>query len=574
MLLALCPAMAMPAPGGTADGAPAEAATALQHDGTAACSPSATGTPLPGDAAFDAAPAPALPEDRQFTVERVRIHRLPIFDLEDPEQDNWLFRAANRIAATFGLQTREWVIANDLLFAAGDTVSPQALRESERLLRARPYLYDARVRPGVPCSGDGSDRIDVDVVTRDVWTLNPRLDVERSGGTSSFAAGFADVNVFGTGKSLSFGYARDVDRSGIDVAWSDPNVRGSHATVSLALADNDDGHEHALSLARPFHALTTRRAGGISLRDGAFEQAYYRRGDEFARFRHATRGGSVHAGFSNGLESGVQRRLRVGFAWSRDRFAALPDAPPPSPLPRDRTLAWPFVAFESIEDEYATLRNVSRVGRREDVHLGRRVEVTAGWSTPGEDRLVVAASLSDGHRLDGGALLRYRLDAHGLFRRAREAAEDTTLGATIEYQRPHADRLRFLATAAATWVDGLTSTQLLLGGDSGLRGYPLRYQDGDRRLLLSAEERYFSDLYLWHAVRVAAAVFVDAGRAWDPARPRAGGDGWLADAGFGLRFESTRTQSGQVVHVDVAFPLVDGPSVAGTQLLLTVRESL
>jgi hemolysin activation/secretion protein len=56
--------------------------------------------------------------------------------------------------------------------------------------------------------------------------------------------------------------------------------------------------------------------------------------------------------------------------------------------------------------------------------------------------------------------------------------------------------------------------QLLLGGDNGLRGYPLRYQGGDAVALLTLEQRYFSDWYVLRRFRVGGAVFFDAGRTW------------------------------------------------------------
>jgi hypothetical protein len=69
--------------------------------------------------------------------------------------------------------------------------------------------------------------------------------------------------------------------------------------------------------------------------------------------------------------------------------------------------------------------------------------------------------------------------------------------------------------------------QITLGGDNGLRGYPLRYQTGDARLLLTVEQRVFTDWYPLRLTRVGAAAFYDVGRAWggpeDAARGLAAG---------------------------------------------------
>ena len=149
------------------------------------------------------------------------------------------------------------------------------------------------------------------------------------------------------------------------------------------------------------------------------------------------------------------------------------------------------------------------------------------------------------------------------------------MDANVRLRDRQSQRFALFASLGLTWTDHLTpDNQLLLGGDTGLRGYPLRYQLGDRRFLLSLEERYFSDLYVAKLMRVGAAVFADVGRAWFPNNPTGHEFGVLGDIGVGLRLESTRTQSGNLLHIDLAFPLVDGPRVKGLQLLLNVKQSL
>ena len=48
---------------------------------------------------------------------------------------------------------------------------------------------------------------------------------------------------------------------------------------------------------------------------------------------------------------------------------------------------------------------------------------------------------------------------------------------------------------------------------------------------------------------------------------------WLADVGFGLRLALTRSASGKVVHIDVAFPLNGDPSIDNVQFLIKSRQS-
>ena len=114
--------------------------------------------------------------------------------------------------------------------------------------------------------------------------------------------------------------------------------------------------------------------------------------------------------------------------------------------------------------------------------------------------------------------------------------------------------------------------QLLLGGDSGLRGYPLRYQSGNRRLLLTLEQRFFTNWNLFRLINVGGAVFFDAGRAWFEGGREANLP-YLEDVGFGLRLSSNRSADAEMVHVDVAFPLGHASSIRGVQYLVTTKNT-
>jgi hemolysin activation/secretion protein len=115
--------------------------------------------------------------------------------------------------------------------------------------------------------------------------------------------------------------------------------------------------------------------------------------------------------------------------------------------------------------------------------------------------------------------------------------------------------------------------QLTLGGDNGLRGYPLRYQAGTSRALLTLEQRYYTKWYPFRLFHVGAAAFVDVGRTWGTDVTGAGSLGWLRDLGVGLRLGSSRSSFGNVVHIDVAFPLDGDDDIDSVQLLVTTKAS-
>jgi outer membrane protein assembly factor BamA len=110
-----------------------------------------------------------------------------------------------------------------------------------------------------------------------------------------------------------------------------------------------------------------------------------------------------------------------------------------------------------------------------------------------------------------------------------------------------------------------------------LRGYPLRYQAGTARALLTLEERFYTKWTPLKLLDVGVAVFFDAGRTWGHDAVADGSLGLLKDIGVGLRLGSARSSRGKVVHIDLAYPLDRagaGVAIDRVQLLLETRTSI
>ena len=155
------------------------------------------------------------------------------------------------------------------------------------------------------------------------------------------------------------------------------------------------------------------------------------------------------------------------------------------------------------------------------------------------------------------------------------SAVDSLLSASLRYYHPTGPHGVFYAGfygAAGHALDG--DHELTLGGDTGLRGYPLRYQAGSATALLTVEERFYTKYSLFRLLDVGAAVFVDVGQAFGetPLGPSEN-LGLLKDVGFGLRLGSTRSALGNVLHLDIAFPLDGDPSIDNVQFLVQTKRS-
>ena len=511
----------------------------------------------------------ALDTTRRYLIGKVRIVIQPIFDTDRPAEDHRLFRLANR----WHTSTRAAVIRHVILFEPDSEVRVTTLKESERLLRAKPYLYDARVLPRRLCG----DRLDVDVVVREVWTLTPDIDFSRLGGNNEYGYGLLDTNLLGRGRETSLYFFKDTDRRGVSVGYADPNVGGSRVALSTLLEENSDGSRQVLDVGQPFYSLDARRAYGFrGDRDNA-EQGLYQFGDKTSEFRRRVRQFGVFGGISAGAHDAVTWRWLAGFNYDEHEFGRVGDAVAPDPFPVDRTLAYPWIGFERVEDRFDIAANFDRIDRTEDIQLGRQISAMLGWSDHafGADdvtRLIWSSRLRNALLHGDSQLFMYDVNLRSYWNFNTDAAENLRATAQFDYRLRQSERFTLATGLKVRYVDNLTADeQLLGGGDTGLRGYPSRYQSGDVSYDLTLEERYLSDWYIARIVRVGLVGFVDVGRTWFSDGSNDAGYGTLADVGFGLRFDSTRTRRDRVLHIDFAFPLIDGPDVSSFQISVQVQ---
>ncbi len=526
--------------------------------------------PLVAAAGDEPAPLPRLEELEAAgaTIGTVHVVTRDIFDLADPKEHRLLFRWANALH----MQTRPEVIERALLFKSGDRLSVRQLEETERVLRGTRYVYDVKIRPVAWHDGI----VDIEVETRDTWSLDPGLSVGRSGGTNSSGIHLKEYNLLGTGVSLSLGHFRNVDRSGNEFLFSNDHAFGTWTAVSYSHAQNSDGRRDAAAVVRPFYALDTRWAAGLTASKDDRLEAVYANGAMTAGYRHRQSKAELFGGWSPGLVDGWVHRWSLGLSFQNDTYAQESGQVAPAQLPADRKRVAPCVRHELIEDRSDRQLNRNLIGRPEFFALGLASTVQLGWATTAlgsnENALLYQGAISHGfepwldHMLIAAAKINGEL-VGGQVQRQQ-------LGAQAQYYLPQGRRWLFYASAAGDVLTHPRPTDaLLLGGDNGLRGYPLRYQGGDRRALFTVEERFYTDLYVWRLFRIGGAAFVDAGRAWGGGQVNTVNPGWLGDAGVGLRIVSARAAFSSVLHIDVAVPFNTAPDMKKVQFLVKTKTS-
>jgi hypothetical protein len=505
------------------------------------------------------------------TIRAIHITVDNVFDLTNPEEDKRLYRWANRVH----ILTHESAIASVLLFQVGDRFSGRQLDESARTLRNRGYLAAATVEPRNYDAATNS--VEVEVRVRDSWTLAPDVRLSRSGGKNKYTIGISDSNTLGSGKKVTALHSSNVDRNETLLGYTDANVRGSRVTLNVAAADTTDGHRRELEAERPFYSLDAPWALGGAMLDQQRVDTMYDLGHEIDEFHHDTKVLSLSGGVSRGVVGNQTQRWLFGVTSDEDAFLPTDATPVPLLLPQDRKLVYPWIGWQLLVDDYREMSELNDIGRTEDISLGWSVSATLGFAKKrfGSDRdaTVFDSAVQKGWETGGpGRLLLF--SAAASTRLEHDESRNTQVSATGRYFRRNLEKNLFSVSLSALVTERLDpENQVLLGGDNGLRGYPLRYQAGERRVILNVEQRFYTDWYPWRLFRVGYAVFADAGRV-SGRDPRASPSlGTLYDVGMGLRLSSPRSSGRNVVHIDLAFPLNRTPTIDRSQLVVETRSS-
>lgn len=514
-------------------------------------------------------PSAAELEARGATVGEILIRVYDVFDLDDPRENTWLYRTANALH----IKSRPGTIRDQLTFRSGEPLRAQRLEETERILRNRRYLFDAVVR--VARYDAATNVADVEVTVRDVWTLNPGFGYSNRGGVAESSVEIEELNLFGGGQKLQFEYSDEVDRTSFEVQYSDPNLGSSRWALGLVYADLSDGETQFVDLTRPFYSFDARWSAGVTLSDDNRVQTRYDLGEPVDEFRVARKLAELRYGWSRGLREGWTKRWLAGIRYDDQAFEPPPGDLGAAALPADQRFVYPWLGIEWIEDAYTKTRNRNQIGRTEDAYFGTALRASVGYSSEAigarNEAWLFAASLVTARQYAGDR--EWSIGAAGSGRLDDGRLADAALTAELRHHWRWRSWTSSYASVTGTVTEDLDpDRQVLLGGEEGLRGFPLRYQTGTSSALVTLEQRFYTDWYPFRLFNVGGAVFFDTGRTWGPTLGGQPSRGWLSNVGAGLRLGNSRSGLGSVIHVDFTYTLDPVPGEDRFQVFVETKQ--
>lgn len=523
-----------------------------------------------------AAQSPGLPKDiwerleakgARFSGVEIRIG--DVFDPARPHENHWIGRLANVIHR----ETRQRVVAREIPFKAGDPVVARLVHQVERNLRDFRFLKDAFIDAEVEPDG----RVKAVVRTQDAWTLKVSAGFTQVGGQRSFGFSVKETNFLGLGKDLSVSHEKTAERSSDTLLYRDRQFLGTPWTFSARYQALSDGKTRFLEWTRPYRGLET--PWSISFHFASSDSLLSVYNLRKTAFEAPTR---LDTGFFEGTWARVPRGdhvLRMGggldFRSPREgavravEAEAFGDGPLAPPDLSRRQLAGLHLTWSLYTDRFRDFQDLAGMTHTEDYNLGWEATLRVGAYTRGlggeADAPFFGFGASKGWLPRPDALLLLRASAEG----RREPGGWRNLVSSASFTA-YSKALPSQTLAAYVQVDSALKPDpenfLYLGGMEGLRGYANHLFLGDRRWILSVEERPITPINWLGILQLGFVVYADVG-----AIHRLDTGRWsrtYANLGGGLRFGDLKSSLGRVFLITVAYPLVRDPGMERSQLVI------
>ncbi len=472
-----------------------------------------------------------------------------------------------RMVTTLHVTTAPVVIQNFLLLKRGEACNPLLRSESERILRAMPFIADA----SVTAYPDGMEGVRLEVVTIDEPTLIASLGVDNASPYVR-SARLGNANLLGNAVLASAGWSDGrFYRDEFYGRYNDYQLWGRPYQLDLQGARWYLGGEWLAELSYPF--LTDVQKSAWRVAAGSV--------NDFARFRRPDEPPASLEVKRQFMDAGALWRIgRPGslglvgaqLSMEQSEFAGAPVVITDSGLVNDTTpaLIGRFDGARSVRlnallgyrrIQFMRVTGFDALSGPQDLRTGIQIGVTLGRSLPsstgaakGEMYSAVNAYLGRGTPYTFAGV---EADFEGRRGGSGGWNDVITSGRAAWYLKPHP---RHLVTADLIWGAGWEVRmpyQLSLGDSrGGLRGYRRVDLGGARRVVARLEERWRVGSFRGTATG-GVGVFSDLGFVNAGDVPLGLNSGFRQSVGIAL-MAAVPPRSQRMFRLDIAYPLQRG----------------
>ncbi len=469
------------------------------------------------------------------------------------------------MVASLHVTTAPSVIKNFVLLKQGAACSPLQRSESERILRAMPFIQDATVT----AYPDGPDMVRLEVVTVDEPSIISAIGVSSSSPYLT-ALTFGNINLLGNAV-YAVGSWRDgfFYRDRFAGRYTNYQLWGRPYQLDIRGAREELGNDLLGEVSYPFLTDLQKSAWRVSGGSSGEYARFLRLDEPPAALRLDRRFMDAGAMLRIG-RPGLLGLLGAQFSLEDIRPGTSPVVVTDSGIIADSSTAFAGRYARSQSTRVNLLLGVRKLrflrvtgfdalNGPQDLRIGAQLGATVGRSLPGskgaaKEELFAgfSAYLGFGNQWSFAAL---QADIEGRRPAGFDKWDDVLSDGRIAwYIKPHP---RHLITADVIWGGGWGARipyQLALGATrGGLRGYEGVDIGGARRAVARIEERWRTGNFRG-TMETGVGVFADVGRVWAGDVPLGQNSGARPSAGFSI-MAAVPPRSQRMWRLDVAFPL-------------------
>lgn len=286
-------------------------------------------------------------------------------------------------ANTLHHDSREGIIRKHLFIAKNQPLNPHRVADNERYLRDKDFILDSRI---FVTPVEGTDSVDLTVVTRDVFSLGGSL-----GGTfpSAPKIGVYDANVDGRAQRVEFDALIDQDRRprfGYSLRYRKSSIFGSLANVELGYSQINTGisigaePEFAVlaRIDRPLVSPYSRLAGGFELSRNWSKNVYDKPDTSFQKYKYKVF--DIWMGYNIGTRKEIDNRNRhfAALRYFNGYYIDQPEHGDAKDVMRYSDAYGYLAEVTFYRQDFFKTRYVFGFGRTEDVPYGVSLSLTGG----------------------------------------------------------------------------------------------------------------------------------------------------------------------------------------------------
>lgn len=498
-------------------------------------------------------PTPALAQKSNPIISRITIRGTDIFDLDTNVR---LRRFPYSIINLLHVKTQEEVIRQELLFKVGDRLDMFLIRETERNLRALPFIRAARVARFPQRDGT----VVLVVHTNDSWTTEPQINLSGINRVDNKEFGFKEKNLFGRGKTIQFFY-NDTDQFITrEYDYVDPRLFGSRLQLRSGYISRTGGETQDLSLERPFFSADSRWSASASYQKDESLIDEIVNNNRVSQFIQTKDTSDFFVGTKIGSSRKVVNHAGLRYREEQRSFDRVAETASNRDIPQGRDFKTIFADLETIHNNHVVMTHLDKMTRVEDINLGPVVRLLPGISPrsfTGSDTISQFEGTYEQRILKKDDQLffqRYTYSGRDTFRNA----ENEKYLVTYKYYHQPSLLQTLVVHTRAEWGSNLEAdNQVAVGSENGLRAFKAGSFVGTKSFILNIEDRLFLFDELANLVSVGAVAYYDTGYAWPKGHPLSLSD-LRGDVGVGLRFGLTRSSNEVVIRMDLSYRMHRG----------------